>query len=343
MPLLIKEYPGPEHGAKARKAKTYAVHAEINARIAEIVALKEPRVAIETRQFAEAESSRHKLAEKEAILAYPAYIKAVKARHTPEEAGRYFHAALVEIHHANISMVAAIKRAASQELQAESSKRVAKQWVRVAEELQRRADVYDFEVEALREDHDDNLERSIEAARMLVLVSEANPEDPPYLSAAQRATHRDTIKMARESISRVESVGPVTSDVRQTKAYRLMVVANAGLGEQAKYSLRNLPYPSEEPGQVRSLDDLDEYLSGLARPKLEDLNPDDWNCNICGQPYTTDGAKAGILEGAILDVNQPEIPVTLHPCNHILGSTCLRQWLTPIKHVDCPLCRAEIP
>ena len=89
--------------------------------------------------------------------------------------------------------------------------------------------------------------------------------------------------------------------------------------------------------------DPDTYVESLPRPTLERF--EEKSCNICREPFTTDGPAIGAGTGGSGDTwmhhSRPEILVQL-PCKHIFGSQCLVHWCTPSANKDCPLCRTSI-
>ena len=65
----------------------------------------------------------------------------------------------------------------------------------------------------------------------------------------------------------------------------------------------------------------------------EDELPDDKQCGICREKF----GKAELHAEAM------EIPVRL-PCQHIVGSDCIRKWVSPEEHGKntCPFCRSVL-
>ncbi|CAD6569024.1 MAG: hypothetical protein ASARMPREDX12_002032 [Alectoria sarmentosa] len=75
------------------------------------------------------------------------------------------------------------------------------------------------------------------------------------------------------------------------------------------------------------MNNMADFLNQL--PTVE--QPPHSECVICLLPY-----------GAAQDEGTIEHPVRL-PCNHIVGSNCISQWLHPDKEAknSCPLCRRK--
>ncbi|KAF2705516.1 hypothetical protein K504DRAFT_460251 [Pleomassaria siparia CBS 279.74] len=66
-----------------------------------------------------------------------------------------------------------------------------------------------------------------------------------------------------------------------------------------------------------------------------DSVPDD-HCFVCKTIYNT-------VDDPDDPEEQPESPVQIHPCNHILGERCLDQWIATCKPIpNCPMCRVEL-
>ena len=85
--------------------------------------------------------------------------------------------------------------------------------------------------------------------------------------------------------------------------------------------------PLADPLMKPMLDRLQEKCSF---PKASELK-ENVICTVCQDPF--------------LSENAPEIPVRL-PCGHIMGLSCLLQWLSPLsterRRDTCPLCRRPV-
>ena len=92
------------------------------------------------------------------------------------------------------------------------------------------------------------------------------------------------------------------------------------------------------------LRDPTTYVETLPRPRIDSL--EEKCCNVCREPFKTDGPVIGAGIGESGDTwmhhSRPEIPVQL-PCKHVFGSHCLATWFTPSANKSCPLCREKIP
>ena len=74
-----------------------------------------------------------------------------------------------------------------------------------------------------------------------------------------------------------------------------------------------------------------KYLSELQPVAVNDLPEDCRTCGICQEIYNTS--------------DEPEQPYLVGRCGHILGRTCLSQWVMPegrTPNKTCPLCRAVL-
>ncbi len=63
---------------------------------------------------------------------------------------------------------------------------------------------------------------------------------------------------------------------------------------------------------------------------------DQKGCHFCKKDFTSDGSSLRTQGKSAL-----EIPLTL-PCEHVLGSVCLGQWLRTNPADSCPLCRRQL-
>ena len=89
--------------------------------------------------------------------------------------------------------------------------------------------------------------------------------------------------------------------------------------------------------------DPDMVLESLPHPSLDEVDEDDKRCHICQEAYTTDGRAVDTAPGKTwLHESQPEIPIRLSSCRHILGSHCLSRWFEPSNHNSCPICRTPV-
>ena len=85
-----------------------------------------------------------------------------------------------------------------------------------------------------------------------------------------------------------------------------------------------------------------EYKYGCASVRLNELQKTDRECGICFTPYgkNPNPKKSWKVQ---ISGDSPEFAVRL-PCNHILGSRCIKQWLEQksmggSQHNNCPMCR----
>ena len=80
--------------------------------------------------------------------------------------------------------------------------------------------------------------------------------------------------------------------------------------------------------RLSKLDKAALYVESLPRVSRQEAEQDK-DCHICLLQYYDRTADTGPIEQ----------PVRL-PCSHILGSSCLREWLT--KSTSCPVCRRNL-
>ena len=74
--------------------------------------------------------------------------------------------------------------------------------------------------------------------------------------------------------------------------------------------------------------EVTSYVESLPRVPQQEL--EDTDCHVCLLKYNRRSADTGHIDE----------PVRL-PCSHILGSSCLRQWL--MTSTTCPYCRRHLP
>ncbi len=99
-----------------------------------------------------------------------------------------------------------------------------------------------------------------------------------------------------------------------------------------------LQTPNQDPGAI-PIPEAIKFLYNLPRRPIKELDSRDSACTICFEEFINDGPNHQVDIFKI----KPEVPVVL-PCNHILGSSCLWQQLSPTEKVrgnNCPLCRRE--
>jgi len=82
---------------------------------------------------------------------------------------------------------------------------------------------------------------------------------------------------------------------------------------------------------------VEEFVNRLSNVTIESIHSEDRACCICLQGYGTQPSDRGILEH----------PVRLPGCAHIMGSECIRLWLSPgndgeNRHNSCPACRTIV-
>lgn len=349
----------------ARQSRRDVALTELRARKAEIKASQATMNARRNRLDVDEARTRHLRFESEALRLEPDRLRTVGARHMPEEAGRYFRAALEDIKEARRDFHSAHRHGRLSSSRARQFEALALERIRIGaelrhihasefdalelaedvEDIQRVAEFYDFQSEIDAEETRQSERVTLESAHALVAIAEANPEDPPYLSPEQCEAHRRIIGVARELIS---TEWPMASFNLRSLDGRTIIEANdrhfrAGrtLARLARMNLDNLPYPQGGPGQARSYEELNSFISAMARPNINDLEPDNRQCVICQESYMLDGAMAGVPEGASLESLKVEIPVTLG-CGHSLGSLCLLRWITPTQNDSCPFCRGKL-
>lgn len=63
-----------------------------------------------------------------------------------------------------------------------------------------------------------------------------------------------------------------------------------------------------------TLQTMNFFLEELRPVQIEDLEPEDRNCPICGEAYTRNFHRAVRL-----------------PCKHCFGEPCIKTWLTPFE------------
>ena len=73
----------------------------------------------------------------------------------------------------------------------------------------------------------------------------------------------------------------------------------------------------------------EEFLRNLAQVGEADL-PKDSECGICQEKYGNVDSHPGAMDN----------PIRL-PCQHVIGSDCIRRWVSPSEHGKntCPFCR----
>jgi len=75
---------------------------------------------------------------------------------------------------------------------------------------------------------------------------------------------------------------------------------------------------------------LKQFLNSSRLPTLGDLR-DESECHICKEPYLTG--------------ENPEFPIKLGNCGHVVGSNCVMKWLSPTSPTgrnSCSICRKPI-
>ncbi len=364
--------PASTNYALARKAqlevryiRRLAAMAEIEARRAELDALRATRHANRCRDNANLGRIEQDQAEAEYLRTVPDRRRAEQARHAPEEAGRYFRAALEDIDFARADLIEArdtghtanlraewhIKKAEHAEKKAQDLRRKsqneearAESFTKSSEDHRRKADVYLLTSRTALAFIENSDRVTIEATRMFVAIAEANPEDPPYLNPAEIEIHNTILDAARSFLATEKPDLPLSIVVDgQDEASQEMLYASWALTDVSLANFHTLPYPQGAPGSGRSLEELNDFLTGLARPNVNDLDPADRQCHICRDPYPMDGAQPGVPESVnVLDPTKPEIPLSLPVCNHTFGSSCLQQWLTPVANDFCPFCSRRL-
>ena len=311
------------------------------------------------RDFANDARTANIHAELQASRTDPDRCRALHARHAPDEAGRYFRAALEDnlqairdFTDATGEQTEAAHRAAQYISRAVDAERLAEELRRRslndirevelterADEARRTADFYRYKGGLAYSEMADSVMLTKESAFALVAISIANPEDPPYLNSSEIEAHRRMIEAARTFIANDKANTPnLVIGPERGESYEGFSGAAHTLAKLCMANLENLPYPQGPPGQARTLDDLDEFLGGLPRLDINDLEPDNRRCHICQEPYPADGIPD---KSEVPDKSKPEFPVEL-PCRHVLGSTCLKRWLTPTKNDTCPFCRSRL-
>lgn len=343
---------------RVRYARRIKYSAEVKAKHADVRALRAIRESARRRTMADLARTENDRAELEAVRAQPDLRRAEEARHAPNEAGRYFRAAMEDLVFARKALLEALEhgnravrrgeeitqQATDAEVLAHDYRRRSIQKDReaelneVAEDCRRKAEVWLYLVEVAKKVIEEYSQLSVNAAHTLVAVSTANPEDPPYLSPAENEVHQRILTAARNYIALETVENPLQIILGEATGPSLaMSRAGSILADLCMLNLDRLPYPRGRPGNARNLDELGAFLMGLPRPKIADLDRDDRQCNICREPYETDASQAEALNGGAIDHAKPEIPLAL-PCGHILGSICLQTWLTPQRNDFCPFC-----
>ena len=75
---------------------------------------------------------------------------------------------------------------------------------------------------------------------------------------------------------------------------------------------------------------VEHFVGSLPRVRQEDL-PAGSECMICQDQYGTPNADDGTTEHTIV-----------LPCGHLVGSVCIRRWLSERGSNTCPYCRREL-
>ncbi len=336
--------------------------AEMKARWAEFRAFQAARKAIRRRQRADLARTENDRAELDSVRAQPVLRRAEEARKAPDEAGRYFRAAMEDLVFARHALVEALEqrhkstrrveeltqRATDADVQAQdfhsrsiNPEREA-QLTEVAEDSRQEAGVWFHLVEIAKKITEEHSQLSVKAAHTLVAVSTVNSENPPYLSQAENEVHQRILTAARNFIALETVENPLQIIMGEATGSSLeMSRAGNELTNLCMLNLERLPYPQGRPGYARNLDELDAFLLGLPHPKISDLDRDNRHCDICREPYETDASQAEVADGGAIDHAKPEIPLAL-PCGHILGSICLETWLTPQRNNFCPFCTQKV-
>ena len=348
----------------ARRAETEIQRATIDRRLAEVDIQLATTEARELRAVANRVRTEHNRLFSEVFDHEPEYRRLISAQHDPVEAGRYFRAALQDIVDARASLN---RLAENNERLSEETERLTNQAIeneRMVEELRRTepndpeairlagqaekarltAEYNRYQCQIFAKQSDQCRDIAVEAAQTLVEVSNANPENPPYLNSTQAATHSAAIHTARQVLACDRVDYSILRGDELAYAERRHHQSFHMFADMAEASLAEIPYPQGSPGEVRTNAELDEFLRELPHPSIRDLQPENRVCPICQEPYGMDGPQGGPQnhpQGSVsISGSVVEYPVKL-PC-HVFGSECLKTWLTPSKNESCPLCRRNI-
>ena len=100
----------------------------------------------------------------------------------------------------------------------------------------------------------------------------------------------------------------------------------------------------EGPKAFANIEEVHEFVNGLPRPSLDELEEDDRRCHICLEPFVTDSPAEDTAQSDLIDEEKPEIPLRTR-CGHITGSRCLLTWISPLINstkAECPHCRTQL-
>lgn len=74
------------------------------------------------------------------------------------------------------------------------------------------------------------------------------------------------------------------------------------------------------------------FMLSLPKVNISDIDGEEKECSVCRVTFETSDDQHV----------PPEYPVRL-PCQHTMGSSCIRRWLRPFgKSKHCPMCRADV-